>query len=79
MWPFMAASGLTFYLVSLMQDAGVKCEYTSLLPSAPVCARRVELALTERSPGFVFIAEAYKNDPRNPYAAQISKEEAAHH
>ncbi|THH28205.1 hypothetical protein EUX98_g5984 [Antrodiella citrinella] len=47
MWPFLAASTLTFYLVAKMQDAGVK-------------------------------SEEWKNDPRNPYAAQIAKESAAH-
>lgn len=26
LWPFVAASTITFYLVSKMQDAGVKCE-----------------------------------------------------
>ncbi|CDO70328.1 hypothetical protein BN946_scf184843.g17 [Trametes cinnabarina] len=46
MWPFIVASGLTFYLVSKAQDMGVK-------------------------------SEAYRNDPRNPYAAQIAKQ--AHH
>ncbi|KAI0717611.1 ATP synthase j chain-domain-containing protein [Fomitopsis betulina] len=46
MWPFLAASTITFYLVSKAQDLGVK-------------------------------SEEYRNDPRNPYAAQIAKE--AHH
>ncbi|KDQ61290.1 hypothetical protein JAAARDRAFT_577708 [Jaapia argillacea MUCL 33604] len=46
MWPFIAASGLTFFLVGKMQDMGVR-------------------------------SEAYKNDPRNPYAAKVAKE--AHH
>lgn len=27
MWAFFAASGLTFYLVSKAQDAGVKCTW----------------------------------------------------
>ncbi|TCD65925.1 hypothetical protein EIP91_001993 [Steccherinum ochraceum] len=48
LWPFMAASGLTFFLVSKMQDLGVK-------------------------------SDEWKNDPRNPYAAQIAKESASHH
>ncbi|KAH8099614.1 ATP synthase j chain-domain-containing protein [Cristinia sonorae] len=48
LWPFVAASTITFYLVSKMQDAGVK-------------------------------SDEWKNDPRNPYAAQIAKEGAAHH
>ncbi|KAI0077666.1 hypothetical protein K474DRAFT_1057427 [Panus rudis PR-1116 ss-1] len=47
-WPFVAASGITFYLVSKMQDMGVK-------------------------------SEQWKNDPRNPYAAQIAKESANEH
>ncbi|KAI0784338.1 ATP synthase j chain-domain-containing protein [Abortiporus biennis] len=47
-WPFIAASGLTFFLVGKMQDAGVK-------------------------------SEEFRNDPRNPYAAQIAKESAPHH
>jgi len=47
MWPFIAASGLTYYLVSSLQDMGVK-------------------------------SETYAKDPRNPYAAQIAKEESHH-
>jgi F-type H+-transporting ATPase subunit j len=46
LWPFFAASGLTFYLVNQIQDMAV------------------------RSP-------EYAKDPRNPYAAQIAKEQ--HH
>ncbi|KAH9920351.1 ATP synthase j chain-domain-containing protein, partial [Fomitopsis serialis] len=46
MWPFVAASAVTFFLVSKAQDMGVK-------------------------------SETWRNDPRNPYAAQIAKE--AHH
>ncbi|KAH9955245.1 ATPase, F0 complex, subunit J [Russula dissimulans] len=46
LWPFIAASGITYYLVSKAQDIGVR-------------------------------SEGFRNDPRNPYAAQIAKE--AHH
>ncbi|KAI9065074.1 hypothetical protein FKP32DRAFT_1590969 [Trametes sanguinea] len=46
MWPFVAASALTFYLVAKAQDMAVK-------------------------------SETYRNDPRNPYAAQIAKQ--SHH
>ncbi|KAI0672641.1 ATPase, F0 complex, subunit J [Trametes maxima] len=46
MWPFVAASVLTVFLVGKAQELGVK-------------------------------SEGYRNDPRNPYAAQIAKE--AHH
>ncbi|KAI9446877.1 ATPase, F0 complex, subunit J [Russula earlei] len=46
LWPFVAASCITYYLVSKLQDIGVR-------------------------------SEAFRNDPRNPYAAQIAKE--AHH
>jgi len=28
---------------------------------------------------FTFLAEGFRKDPRNPYAAQIAKEEHAHH
>ena len=67
LWPFVAASGLTFYLVSKMQDAGVKCEWTFV----ECCHAGVD---------DVFAADEWKNDPRNPYAAQIAKEShAAHH
>ncbi|EIM89562.1 uncharacterized protein STEHIDRAFT_51229 [Stereum hirsutum FP-91666 SS1] len=47
MWPFFAASAVTYYLVAQMQDMGVR-------------------------------SEQWKNDPRNPYVAQIKKEEAHH-
>ncbi|KAI0771074.1 ATPase, F0 complex, subunit J [Trametes elegans] len=43
MWPFVAASALTFFLVGKAQDAAVK-------------------------------SESFRNDPRNPYAAQIAKQ-----
>ncbi|KIM77481.1 hypothetical protein PILCRDRAFT_825258 [Piloderma croceum F 1598] len=45
MWPFMAAAGITFYLISVGQAKGI------------------------RSP-------EYRNDPKNPYAAQLAKESA---
>ncbi|KAI0347584.1 hypothetical protein BDW22DRAFT_1407 [Trametopsis cervina] len=49
MWPFIAASGITVYLISKAQDAAIR-------------------------------SEQYRNDPRNPYRAQLAKEEAnAHH
>ena len=69
MAPFIAASGITFYLVSTMQEMGVRCEPNHLLVSA----------LTDPiwfSPSGV-VAEAYAKDPKNPYAAQIAKE--THH
>ncbi|KAK7694132.1 hypothetical protein QCA50_003708 [Cerrena zonata] len=47
LWPFFAASAITYYLVSKAQDAGVK-------------------------------SEEFRNDPRNPYAAQIAKENSHH-
>ncbi|KAN0116600.1 ATPase, F0 complex, subunit J [Russula decolorans] len=46
LWPFFAASGITYFLVSKAQDVAVR-------------------------------SEGFRNDPRNPYAAQIAKEE--HH
>ncbi|KAH9023967.1 ATPase, F0 complex, subunit J, partial [Lactarius pseudohatsudake] len=46
LWPFFAASGITYFLVSKAQDMAVR-------------------------------SEGFRNDPRNPYAAQIAKEE--HH
>ncbi|KAI0050862.1 hypothetical protein FA95DRAFT_1486525 [Auriscalpium vulgare] len=46
LWPFFAASGITYFLVAKAQDIGVR-------------------------------SEGFRNDPRNPYAAQIAKEE--HH
>lgn len=47
LWPFVAASGITLYLVSKAQEAGVK-------------------------------SEEFRNDPRNPYAAQVAKESQHH-
>ncbi|TFY77598.1 hypothetical protein EWM64_g6414 [Hericium alpestre] len=47
MWPFIAASGITFFLVSKLQDMGVR-------------------------------SEEFAKDPRNPYGAQIAKEQAHH-
>ena len=29
MWPFMAAAGVTFYLVSKGQEAGVRCKHAA--------------------------------------------------
>ena len=65
MWPFVAASGITFYLVSKAQDMGVRCVYAFHVPHRCLLTR--------------FAAEAYKNDPRNPYREEIAKEEAAAH
>ena len=65
MWPFVTASVLTWFLVGKMQDLGVKCEFSS----PPHCTSQ---PMTRRP-----AAEGYRNDPRNPYAAQIAKE--AHH
>jgi F-type H+-transporting ATPase subunit j len=72
LWPFFAASGITYFLVSMAQDMGVRCE--SFYPSKKASSR-------PRSPFFLQppapLAEGFRNDPRNPYAAQIAKEE--HH
>ncbi|TDL21599.1 hypothetical protein BD410DRAFT_789720 [Rickenella mellea] len=49
LWAFVAATSVTVYLVSTIQDIGVK-------------------------------SDTYKNDPRNPYAEKIARQEkAAHH
>lgn len=66
MWPFIAASSITFYLVSKAQDMGVKCASLLHFCSVPRISSRALSA-----------AETWRNDPRNPYAAQIAKE--AHH
>lgn len=77
MWPFIAASAVTYYLVAQMQDMGVRCAslppLPSLLPSnMPLDPRPVHWNV------FISLAEQWKNDPRNPYVAQIKKEEAHH-
>jgi F-type H+-transporting ATPase subunit j len=71
LWPFFAASGITYFLVSKAQDVAVRCEL-----SRPKPVRK----LSQLTPALFFshpLAEGFRNDPRNPYAAQIAKEE--HH
>jgi F-type H+-transporting ATPase subunit j len=65
MWPFMAAAGITFYLVSKGQAMGIRC--MSFLVPVIVLVFDVNWDCT---------APEYRNDPKNPYAAQIAKEEA---
>ena len=66
MWPFMAAASVTFYLVSKGQEAGVRCKHAATPLVRESCLK------------FLFTADEYKNDPKNPYAQQVAKE-AAHH
>ena len=68
LWPFFAASGITYYLVSKAQDMAVRCALFHIFSHLP--------AHTFFS-NFSYKAEGFRNDPRNPYAAQIAKEE--HH
>lgn len=49
-----------------MQDVGVKCE------SRFIRSLHCRLILPRA-------AEGFRNDPRNPYAAQIAKESESHH
>ncbi|KAG2351475.1 hypothetical protein BDR07DRAFT_1098122 [Suillus spraguei] len=63
MAPFLAASVVTFYLVSKMQEMGVRCTLYAFST----------LTLHE----WVLQRETYAKDPKNPYGAQIAKE--AHH
>ena len=72
LWPFFAASGITYFLVSKAQDAGVRCELFHPSETRPKLSQ-LTLALFFSHP----LAEGFRNDPRNPYAAQIAKE--AHH
>lgn len=65
LWPFFAAGGITYYLVSKAQDMGVRCASFDIFYSPP------------SSHFLSYKAEGFRNDPRNPYAAQIAKEE--HH
>ena len=65
-WCFISTSLLTMFLVGKMQDMGVKCEVA-------ISCRRAN-AFPDAD---VSSAEGFKNDPRNPYAAQIAKE--SHH
>lgn len=67
MAPFIAATALTYYLVGTLQDMAVRCTSQIIAPFSLV------LTLTD------FAADAYANDPKNPYAAQIAKEKAAAH
>lgn len=57
-----------------MQDMGVRCACCRYLTLHP----KSDLFLF-LSRFFVKIAEAYANDPKNPYAAQVAKEKEAHH
>ncbi len=66
LWPFVGASLLTWFLVGKMQDLGVKCE------SPLFCAPRFMTSSHD-----TYAAEGFRNDPRNPYAAQIAKQ--SHH
>ena len=66
MAPFIAASGITFYLVSTMQEMGVRCGFIACyLYGIPASTELYDFGAT---------AEAYATDPKNPYAAQIAKE-----
>lgn len=76
MWPFFAASAVTYYLVAQMQDMGVRCASLPLLPSMHLAYLVLCLRFSYRL--LVSLAEQWKNDPRNPYVAQIKKEEAHH-
>jgi F-type H+-transporting ATPase subunit j len=71
LWPFFAASGITYFLVSKAQDIGVRCEL-----AYPKPVRKLR-QLTSWSFFTHPLAEGFRNDARNPYAAQIAKEE--HH
>ncbi|RPD66518.1 hypothetical protein L227DRAFT_606604 [Lentinus tigrinus ALCF2SS1-6] len=62
LWPFVSASLLTWFLVGKMQDLGVKCAYSLSFSPHPLPPR---------------VSEGFRNDPRNPYAAQIAKQ--SHH
>jgi F-type H+-transporting ATPase subunit j len=76
LWPFFAASGITYFLVSKAQDIGVRCALFHLYEkSQPAHTRLLCASLV----AFTCLAEGFRNDPRNPYAAQIAKEEHAHH
>jgi hypothetical protein len=85
MWPFLTASVVTAYLVSKAQDASVKCKFTYLhhglllhfLSSGSQTrpqARYTSCFVVYR----VYAAEEWRNDPRNPYAPQLAKQNAAH-
>ncbi|KAH9832835.1 uncharacterized protein C8Q71DRAFT_775196 [Rhodofomes roseus] len=65
LWPFAIAGAITFALVAKAQDMGVKCAFALCMPC--------HVSLTAHNPP----AETWRNDPRNPYAAQIAKE--SHH
>jgi F-type H+-transporting ATPase subunit j len=73
LWPFFAASGITYFLVSKAQDMGVRCE--SLHPYKNSSSHPSSFYPSFLQ--FYPLAEGFRNDPRNPYAAQIAKE--AHH
>ena len=75
LWPFFAASGITYYLVSTAQDTAVRCASFCLTSKS---ANSHPLFPPPCFP-FTLLAEAFRNDPRNPYAAQIAKEAHAHH
>ncbi|KAH9019794.1 hypothetical protein EDB84DRAFT_1516318 [Lactarius hengduanensis] len=67
LWPFFAASGITYFLVSKAQDMAVRCALFRISSHLPA----------HFFSNFSYKAEGFRNDPRNPYAAQIAKEE--HH
>ncbi len=73
LWPFFAAGGITYFLVSKAQDVGVRCELFHPSETHPKTQSADTRALFFTHP----LAEGFRNDPRNPFAAQIAKE--AHH
>jgi len=74
LWPFFAASGITYFLVSKAQDVAVRCElfHPGLSDTRPKLSQLTSCSFFSHR-----LAEGFRNDPRNPYAAQIAKEE--HH
>jgi F-type H+-transporting ATPase subunit j len=80
LWPFFAASGITYYLVSMGQDLGVRCASFHLSKiTASSHPSYSHLFFFLFNIAIVILAEGFRTDPRNPYAAQIAKEEHAQH
>jgi F-type H+-transporting ATPase subunit j len=60
LWPFFIAGTATLYLVAKAQESNIRCT----LPRVPLL-NVLKTYLT---------APEFRNDPRNPYAAQLAKE-----
>ena len=63
LWPFMIGGSIVAYTLYNLQEQSVRCAF-----------RILSLSLSLLSQPDASAAEAWRNDARNPYAAQIARE-----